>query len=805
MNAVIDRKKDKGKVGEAEGLASGRSRSWGGQGVGAVIGTPLYLQRQTQPTLQGKLTISNPSYIYEREADRIADEVLRRSESVSRVRAQPSTSNIKRLCRDRHPEFHRQPPEQEDELLQANLASSHPLDVSVRRRHEPDMTAAELGDGAQRQVEGALRSCGDPLPEDMHADFEFRFGYDLGHVRVHSGGEAAAAAASMQARAFTLGDHVVWGGDQSAAFAGESRWLLAHEVTHTLQQGSGAGFSADVPGINQPRDPAEREVGRIGQAVSSSPRSAAGTDRNLSAPLAVSRQPPRIARVPSDKEINGIFPNRASFPHSVFFDRGSASLDPLEEAKLTAATTGVSVRFSGRNIELHGFRSEEETASLAMDRIQAVEAKLSSTHTGSGAGAARDPRPKPNDSSGQFNYREWRKVDIVLAGRPPPTGTCARVPMTEPCTGTDERDFQTLRGAAEWMAHSTAARLASPSTSTNDLLDTFFGAGMSGAGAAHATTIKDNFIKIGGAIKHTKGSTAHVCGTRCNPDCAESGAFNIGFGANALLTLCPFFFTSTSGLQIAIIIHESGHGSLGLKEAGGASRPKGLADFSYVAERLYPILPPDQAVINSDTYTWFAAALLKPPAFTGKGGGTSTPQPKASSDMLDPSIASSTEVRLAVGRAEKWLRWSQQGVASLYATAVTAMDKGSWTHRDVPDYGKPLMDRVAPTPRWDLTLSSSPPTMADRAAIAAIEDRFLAMVGRFDSTLTVKDGQPGTTTTAWSGKTLDLGTDFFALTSGSKDQALLVIRKLVEVTGGISSAVQSAYVDFADEAQKDVT
>ena len=658
--------------------------------------------------------------------------------------------------------------------------------------------ASSRGEGIQGDVEGALRSGGEPLPRETRAGLEARFGHDLGRVRVHSGERAATAAASVQARAFTVGEHIVWGGGQRDAFAGESRGLLAHEVTHTLQQGGRGGFSAGAAGVSQPGDPAERQADHMEQLVSQEgPASAPG--RAPGAPLRPSATPVHIARAPvaSDKEVSGLFAGRAGFPDAIYFDRGSSTLDAAEAAKVTAA----GARFSGKNIELHGFRSEEEAATTATDRINAVETKLAPVHTGAGAGTARDARPKPGDSAGQFNYREWRKVDIVAAGRPAATSSCAGVPGTVACAGSSETTFQSVRNGAEFMARGASAKLAAPTAATNALLDTFFGAGVSGAGAAHAATIKDNFDKIADSVLHTKGAAGHTCGTTCNPECATADAFNLGSGSTSLMTLCSSFFNAsmTDGLRIAIILHESGHGAVGLKASGGVARTKGLEDFSYVAERPFSVLPPAQAILNSDSYTWFAAALLTPPAFA------KTPQPKAPTDALDPSISSSNDVKLAVGRAQKWLRWSQQGIASLYATSVTAMDKGSWTHADVPGYGKPLMDRVAPATRFDLTATTSAPTMADRAAIAAIEDRYLAMVGTFDSRLTVKDGRPGTTTTSWSGTTLTLGTDFFALTSGSDDQVLLIVRKLVEVTSGISSGVRTAYVDFLDETQKAVT
>ena len=64
--------------------------------------------------------------------------------------------------------------------------------------------------------------------------------YDLGRVRIHTGAQAAAAAESVDAHAFTLGEHIVFGHGQYAPETAAGRQLLAHELTHVIQQGGAA-------------------------------------------------------------------------------------------------------------------------------------------------------------------------------------------------------------------------------------------------------------------------------------------------------------------------------------------------------------------------------------------------------------------------------------------------------------------------------------------------------------------------------------------------------------------------------------
>ena len=70
----------------------------------------------------------------------------------------------------------------------------------------------------------------------MRAFFEPRFGYDLSPVRVHADAWAHQMARAVHARAFTLGRHIVFGEGGYAPTTSEGRHLLAHELTHAIQQ-----------------------------------------------------------------------------------------------------------------------------------------------------------------------------------------------------------------------------------------------------------------------------------------------------------------------------------------------------------------------------------------------------------------------------------------------------------------------------------------------------------------------------------------------------------------------------------------
>ena len=89
--------------------------------------------------------------------------------------------------------------------------------------------------GVNRYISN-VRETGNHLPESTRNFFEPRFGYDFSQVRVHTSASAAEAASSVNARAFTLGRDIVFGSGQFAPETVEGQRLLAHELTHIVQQ-----------------------------------------------------------------------------------------------------------------------------------------------------------------------------------------------------------------------------------------------------------------------------------------------------------------------------------------------------------------------------------------------------------------------------------------------------------------------------------------------------------------------------------------------------------------------------------------
>jgi Domain of unknown function (DUF4157)/Transglycosylase SLT domain len=122
---------------------------------------------------------------------------------------------------------------------------------------KPAGTGSVGGMTAPPIVDEVLRSSGEPLPAQAREFMEPRFGHDFSQVRVHAGSRAAEAASALDATAFAAGRHIVFGENRFAPHTGSGRRLLAHELTHVVQQGGGASPGGIVQ--RQPDPAAERE------------------------------------------------------------------------------------------------------------------------------------------------------------------------------------------------------------------------------------------------------------------------------------------------------------------------------------------------------------------------------------------------------------------------------------------------------------------------------------------------------------------------------------------------------------------
>jgi hypothetical protein len=109
-----------------------------------------------------------------------------------------------------------------------------------------------------------LRSPGQPLDSATRAFMEPRFGQDFSHVRVHADSKAAESARGVNANAYAVGSHIVFGAGKFSPHLNEGKQLIAHELTHTIQGGSKS--PVEVHSV-APHDSAEREADRVAHSA----------------------------------------------------------------------------------------------------------------------------------------------------------------------------------------------------------------------------------------------------------------------------------------------------------------------------------------------------------------------------------------------------------------------------------------------------------------------------------------------------------------------------------------------------------
>ena len=132
--------------------------------------------------------------------------------------------------------------------------------------HRPD-SRAEHSTVDASSVQQVLRSAGEPLDHATRDFMEPRFGHDFSQVRVHRDEKSADSARSVNALAYTVGNDIVFGANQYCPQSTEGKKILAHELTHTIQQGSDVRRLPDRLETTSPNDTVEREADAAAESV----------------------------------------------------------------------------------------------------------------------------------------------------------------------------------------------------------------------------------------------------------------------------------------------------------------------------------------------------------------------------------------------------------------------------------------------------------------------------------------------------------------------------------------------------------
>lgn len=164
--------------------------------------------------IQAKLTIGAPNDKYEKEADNVADHIVRKSPEDERSSKSPEQAlNLPTISR----------------LIQRTAPKEDAADQVAEIR-------------AEQVVKDA--GSGQPMPEGIQRSMENSFGRDFSHVRMHTDHSAQKAAADLNARAFTHKNHIWLGRGENV----NDKRIMAHELTHVIQQGAA---TTQLPGVQK--------------------------------------------------------------------------------------------------------------------------------------------------------------------------------------------------------------------------------------------------------------------------------------------------------------------------------------------------------------------------------------------------------------------------------------------------------------------------------------------------------------------------------------------------------------------------
>jgi len=215
-----------------------------------------YVQRLVESiNVQAKLTVSDPGDIYEQEADRVADAVTKTVNS-------PAQRQEEEELQTKPVSSIQQQPEEEEELIQGESLLQRQEEEeeliqgeSLLQRQEEEEELQTQADEEEEEIQtqpsesqlttvaedletriNSARGGGQPLPDDIREPMEQAFKADFSGVRVHTDSEAHLLSQKLSAKAFTTVRDIFFRWDEYSPGSDSGRKLIAHELTHVVQQ-----------------------------------------------------------------------------------------------------------------------------------------------------------------------------------------------------------------------------------------------------------------------------------------------------------------------------------------------------------------------------------------------------------------------------------------------------------------------------------------------------------------------------------------------------------------------------------------
>ena len=193
-------------------------------------------QDNTHMMIQPQLEVGKKDDEQEKEADAMADKVMRMSNK--------DEDDEKIMKMSNGPEVQRMSDEDEEDEKFKKMSDG----PEVQRMHDGEHQISKMSDGNEKgmtapaSVEAGINNTkgnGQSLPGDIQREMETKMGADLSDVKVHTDGQATQMNKDINAKAFTHGQDIYFNQGQYNPSTSQGKHLLAHELTHTVQQGKG--------------------------------------------------------------------------------------------------------------------------------------------------------------------------------------------------------------------------------------------------------------------------------------------------------------------------------------------------------------------------------------------------------------------------------------------------------------------------------------------------------------------------------------------------------------------------------------
>jgi len=184
--------------------------------------------------IQPKLTIGPPNDSYEQEADAMAEKVMRMADKdVSPTPVPPVVIQKKCAHCEEEEKLQRKEETEEEDVVQRKCAACEEED-EIHRKASADTNVHTVSSSVYQTI----NSTGQSLDAVTRSFMESRFNYDFSNVQVHNDTSAHQSSKDINAKAYTHGSHIVFGSGHYQPHTYDGRQLLAHELTHVIQQGA---------------------------------------------------------------------------------------------------------------------------------------------------------------------------------------------------------------------------------------------------------------------------------------------------------------------------------------------------------------------------------------------------------------------------------------------------------------------------------------------------------------------------------------------------------------------------------------